>query len=185
MKKIIILTLLSAFFIAGLAVAQPGHGNCKGEKPGNMHDGMPMILKMADKLELTDKQTEQIEAMSVDFKLQQIEIKAEIKKEQVLMKALMRNDNVSEREVFDKIDKIAALKADSKKLKFSHKNAVQSVLTVEQLNKLKELRKNSRFAGRRGGDCDRNEFGSHNRNFQGKPCDGDRPRDGSRGFRNN
>ena len=105
MKKIIILTLLSAFFIAGLAVAQPGHGNKPGMKPGNMHDGMPMLLKMADKLELTDKQTEQIEAMSVDFKIKQIEIKSEIKKEQVLMKSLMRNDNASEREVLTKLIK--------------------------------------------------------------------------------
>lgn len=183
MKKTIVLTLMSALFIAGLAVAQPGKGD-RNFKHGNRHDGMPMLLKMADQLELTDQQTEQIETMSVDFKLQQIELKAEMKKERVLMRTLMRNDDASEKEVFAKIDKIAILKAENKKLRVSHRNAVQSVLTEEQAAKLKELRKN-RFAGRRGGDGDYGPGFGQGKNFHGKPGDGDRPRDGSRGFRKN
>ncbi len=181
MKKIIILTLLSSLLVAGFAIAQPGKGGCDGKRGDRhgKHNGTPMLLQMADQLELTEKQTEQIEAMAVDFKLEQIELRAEIKKEHVLMRSLKRNDDASEKEIFAKIDKISALKAESQKLKVSHKNAVQSVLTDEQTDKLKELRKNRRFEGRRGGDCDQDGFGK-DRGRRGGDGDGEH-----RGFNKN
>ncbi len=169
MKKVIILTLLSALFIAGIAYALPGRGD-RGHKLGQKSNGLMMILKMKDKLELNDKQTEQLENMAVDFRIQQIDLRAEIQKEKVLMRYLMRNDDAAEKEVFDKIDKIAGLKADSKKLRFSQRKAVQNILTDEQSEKLQELRKKHRFMGKSDGDCEHPpEFGPQGRNFKGNP----------------
>ena len=155
MKKLIVLTFVASLFLAGYAVAQPGFNRHNGNKP----NGPMMILKMAHKLELTDAQTEQLKTMATEFKIEQIDLRSKIEKEEVLMKALMGKDNVSESEVFAKIDKISALKAESKKMGFKHKNAIEKVLTTEQKDKLKELRQNRRFNGPRDGfgrhgDCD-------------------------------
>ncbi len=167
MKKTITISLMLVLLIAGLVIAQPGggRGGCDAKHGGNRHDGMPMLLKMADKLALTDAQTEQIEAMSIDFRLEKIDLQAEIKKEQVMMNSLMRDDDASEKAVFAKIDKLAQLKAEKKKMHYSHKTAVQSILTDEQTAKLKELRKNRGPKGQRGGDCDQS-------NFEGRRGDG-------------
>ena len=155
MKKLVLLTIISSLLLAGIAFAQPGFGKHKGMKP----NGPMMILKMADKLELTDAQTEQLKTMATEFKIEQIDLRSKIEKEEVLMHSLMGNDDVSENEVFAKIDKISALKAESKKMQFKHKSAVDKVLTSDQKAKLKEMHKNRRFNGPRDGfgrrgDCD-------------------------------
>ena len=102
------------------------------------------------------------------------------------MKSLMRDENASEREVFSKIDKITALKADSKKMQFSHKKAVQEVLTDKQTEMLKEFRKNHKRAGMRGHQqCDQSACDGHGKNFKGGHGDGHGKPDGKGNFHKN
>ena len=187
MKKGLTIGLALALLIPALVMAQQdcqqrgprggGHGfdaachDFKGHPggPGHRGEGMGIrhLLAVGDKINLTDKQQAKLEEMMVDFKLQSIDLKAETEKAQVALHALKRDDAV-EADVMRAIDDVARLRAEMKKMQYRHHQQVKAVLTEDQVDQLKELRK-ERFKecgkhgekpghGQSGKEC-----GKHNR----------------------
>ena len=157
MKKLLTLTLVLTLAAATIVTAQPGRrggGNCDGPGFGHqgkhhgmgMRDGAPglkMVLAHGDEIGLTEQQRDQLEKMSVEFQTQRVDQKAELEKAQIKLKALMR-DEADEGQVMAGIDNVSKLKADMQKVRYKHHQQVKSVLTEDQVDKLKDLRKDFR-----------------------------------------
>lgn len=158
MKKFLAISVVVLLAMFASVIAQPGHpgmGNfgpgfkqCEGQgehfakKPKHhKKPGIEMILKAGDEIGLTDKQRNELEMMMVDFAMEKVDRKADVKKAKIRLAAIMRNENTPESEVLGAIDEVAGLKAELKKMKYLHRRAVKSVLKEEQIEKLKELRK--------------------------------------------
>ncbi len=185
MKKGII-TLLALALMAPVAMAQMGqpgsgggfgypmgdgwgagqrgpgyHGrmNCDGPRQGRRGDGIGRLLLVADEIGLTEDQQEQLEQLRVDFQLAQIDRRSELRKAQVQMRTLMRDDEASQPAVNRAIDEIAGLRAGLHKAQYAHRQQMQNLLTDEQVAKLKALR-TERFQDRwdgRGGKMGRGQ----------------------------
>jgi Spy/CpxP family protein refolding chaperone len=160
MKRITLLVVL-LLFAATSILAQHGmgqksksccmdsmkHSGMMGKmKSGRMQKGggIEMLLKLGDEINLTETQRGKLEEMMIDFKLEMVDQKALIEKEQIKLKSLMKNDKSSESDVNDSIDKAAGLRADMQKKRFSHRKSIQNILTDEQKDKLKTLHKDKK-----------------------------------------
>ena len=173
MKKLLTLTLILTLAAATIVVAQPAPrpaGNCdgsgfapQGRHPGMGHGkrmrddapGIRRILAMGDEINLTDQQREQLENMMDEFKLQHVDRKAELQKAQIKLKALMR-DEADEGQVNAAIDQVSKLKAQMQKTRYANHQKAKSVLTQDQVDKLKQLRKDFKCGkGPRSGNQER------------------------------
>jgi protein CpxP len=102
--------------------------------------GPECMLEMAKELGLTEQQITQIKKLRHDFQLQQIDRRAELDKAELAMRELRGNDKSAESEVLAQIDKLGQLRTQQEKAMYSHRRAIQSVLTEEQRTKLQTLR---------------------------------------------
>ena len=158
MRKLMSLTLAALLVMSSVALAQPGwggRGHCDSpgwhhpERPRlgqgmGMRDGMPgvqMILAAADDIKLTDEQKARLEMMLVDFQLAKVDQRAKVKKAGIRLRALKRDKSANENEVMAAIDEVARMKADLHKMRYRHQKEIHNLLTDEQIDKLKELRK--------------------------------------------
>ena len=158
MRKLTTITLAALLVMSAVSWAQhgpQGPGRCdfqRGhhpDRPGRgmgmgMHadtPGIGMILAVADEINLTDEQKEKLERMMVDFKLAKVDQRAKVEKAKIRLKVLKRDENANENEVMATIDEVARMKADLHKMCYRHHREVRSLLTDEQIDKLKELRK--------------------------------------------
>ncbi|MEW6411774.1 MAG: hypothetical protein AB1483_04780 [Candidatus Zixiibacteriota bacterium] len=156
MKKLLVLTLILAL-AAPVAMAQPGQGGGDCDGPGfgpqgmhrgmgkhmGQHDGMPglrAILAHADELKLTDEQQDKLEKMMTTFQTERVDKKAALEKAEINLRALMRDD-ADQGQIFAAIDQVAKLKADMKKMHYTHFQQAKGVLTAEQVDQLKQFRK--------------------------------------------
>jgi Spy/CpxP family protein refolding chaperone len=163
-------TLAALLVTSSVALAQSGwggRGHCDSpgwhhpEKPRlgqgmGMRDGRPgvqMILAAADDIKLTDEQKARLEKMLVDFQLAKVDQRARVKKAGIRLRALKRDKSANENEVLSAIDEVARMKADLHKMRYRHQREIHNLLTDEQIDKLKELRKvrMKKFKGRHGG----------------------------------
>ncbi len=162
MRKALTITLALVLVMPALIAAQPGpHGSRQapgmcgpGHPPMGMHGAGPeqcgdglrigMLLKLGDEINLTDAQRESLEKMQVEFRMQQIDLKAEVEKAAVRLRVLMRDDRAAETEVMRAIDEVARLKADKHKMQYTHRKQIRGLLTDQQIDKLKDLRKERR-----------------------------------------
>lgn len=162
MKKLILLTTAFVMGLVLVVSAQPGPGGsmCKHDGPGMNCDkvcggpgmmsgrggrmgdgpGLERILEMADKLELTDAQREKLKQMHETFQLEQIDRQASLKKAEVKLGGLMRDDKSSATAVNKAIDDVSTLKADMAKMRFRHRTEMRTVLTDKQQQMLKDMR---------------------------------------------
>ncbi len=156
MKQLALLVALIGL-VAGSAFARPDQGcsmRCEHRGPGmDMDDdgpgmgmghaipGMGMLMEIADKLELTEQQKDQIETARLDFRTQLVDRRAAVEKASIRLRHLCRDDNGSEKDVNAAIDDLARLRADMRKMQFAHRKQMMSILTDKQREKLKELRK--------------------------------------------
>jgi Spy/CpxP family protein refolding chaperone len=135
-----------AEFFGHQGMGQMGmHGGGDG---GGHGAGIGRLLAMGDELGLTDDQRDKIESLMTDHKLTQIDRRAAMQKAKVQLHVLMRDDDASESAVLKQIDKLSDLRADMQKSKYTHRKSIHSVLTAEQLDKVKKLKKSH---GKRGG----------------------------------
>jgi len=155
MRKLLATGLVLVLVMPALVAAQPGpHGSgmgcpwhqsmCKkGAGPGHHGDGLGvgMLLKMGDEINLTDKQRENLEKMQVEFQMQRIDHKAEVEKAELRLRTLMHDEDAAEGEVLRGIDEVTRLKAEMQKKRYMHRKQIRQLLTDEQFDKLKELRK--------------------------------------------
>jgi Spy/CpxP family protein refolding chaperone len=157
MKRILTLTTAALLLLGTAAIAQPGDGPHAG-RPGRMamkhrmgmerrmhqgmmhRDGAGHLLMMAEELKLTDQQIDKLETMMSDFRSQQIDRQAAVKKARLRLSDLQRKDNSAETDVLRAIDEHARLRADIAKARYQHMRTMHNVLTTEQQAELKEMR---------------------------------------------
>lgn len=129
-----------------------GPGNCDGHGPrggrggqfgprGGDHLGVQRLLRNADDIGLTETQIAKLEEMTLRFQTEKIDLKADMDKAELELRALMRDENARETEVFAAIDLVTGFRGDLQKMRYQHHKEVQSVLTAEQIEKIKSVRK--------------------------------------------
>jgi len=132
---------------------QQGMGECGGPGmeaecgPGMMRGGgmgLPRLMEMADKLELTQAQRDKIKGMMEAFQLERVDKQAALKKAEIKLKGLMHDDKAAEADVIKGIDQIAGLKADMAKMRYHHLSEMRSILTDKQREMLKSMKMESR-----------------------------------------
>jgi len=168
---------MAVMLAAGAAFAQPGdcpmggRGDGMGRGGGHGmrghgggHGGGGMLLMMADELALTDPQKAEIGQMTEKFGLERIDNEAALDKAELKLRTLKMND-ASDNDILKAMDEVGRLRTEMQKMRFKHRQAMHGVLTAEQQEKLKEMRKDrmeKRF------DCD----------GHGRMRDGDGPHGG-------
>ncbi len=111
-----------------------GHMGRSQKKMGHMQ----MLLNRAEELELTEDQIEKMKEMKFDFEMEKIDHQARLKKAELILRKMRRDDDASQQQVFDAIDEVFRLKADGQKSKYAMKQEMKSVLTKKQLEKLQK-----------------------------------------------
>lgn len=171
MKKFTIITLVAVLAISAAVLAGPGmgrRGDCNvagshhfgqrgcgmGNGSGTHQPGPGMLLRFSDELDLTEEQVERLETLQTQFSKDMIDRRAEAKKARIELRSLMRGD-ASESEVEAAIDNVTRLRGENMKTRFRHRQEIESILTEEQLDELKEMRRE----GPRGGDCPKGRRG--------------------------
>ena len=147
MKKMILMTISVAFglmLFGSVATAQPGHGD---QGMGQKSDRMGHLLKMADELELTESQIEQLQKLRTEFQLQMVDARAELQKARIQLRSLKQDSDVSKSTIFSAIDDLSEMQAEMKKVQYAHRLEMKSVLTPEQQEQAKTLKSEH---GRRG-----------------------------------
>ncbi len=140
-RSIIILfsLLMVIVLIPGAMAEKPGGGYGKRGKYGKHEkkiNSAARILKQGDALHLSDQQRRDLGAMSLDFKMKKIRLKADIEIAKLEMGSLLHTENPSEDKIFAKVEEIGKMKTDLKKEKIRVKLAVRKVLTKEQGSQL-------------------------------------------------
>ena len=154
MKRCIVtaLAILLAVPIAGLAQSGPwGHrGSGMHGRQHKSGEGIVRLLRMGDRIDLTDKQRDDLKKMQTDFQLERIDHKAETEKAKVRLHSMMR-DEAPEAEVSSAIDRVYDLKAEMQKMQYMHRMKIKELLSDEQRTKLKELRQSQGARGKEMG----------------------------------
>ncbi|MFH1374047.1 MAG: Spy/CpxP family protein refolding chaperone [bacterium] len=153
MKKTLILTLVLAM-VASTAWSQRGRtgkgrpdapmpaGQQQGwfdQGPGMAgHEGMGGLLMLADELGLNDTQREKIKALTLENRMEMVDLQAAVKKSGLKVKALMQGD-APETEVIRAIERASQAKMEVAKAKYLHHQAMKDILTEEQQDKMMKL----------------------------------------------
>lgn len=174
MKKILAITVTGLLILTVAAGAQPGNGGMCNFDKGSMgkmhqgggrqsgHPGIGGFMRFAEELQLTDDQIQTLETMRTEFQLGQVDAKAELKKAEILLRKLMKDDDASQSNVLAAIDEVSKMKAEIQKKRYLHMTEAKELLTGDQLEKAKELRRECR-QDRFGRNSDGDSQGSHKR----------------------
>ena len=162
MKKHVVLVVVIMLAFACIAVAQGGPGSGMGHGsqmgmpcpmegggpgmghgmgPGMGHGGMGMGMwwknsELVKKLGLSEAQVQQIEKTFQDHRLQLIDLRATLEKQEVTMQPLVDAERPDEAKVTAQIDKVAQARADLEKSNAKMLLAIRRILTVEQWKQL-------------------------------------------------
>ncbi len=152
MKKKIALVMILAMLGGTAVMAQHfGQGSPDGRRGHDMKCGQGgagfedrgfhfgIIMQLADKLELTDQQKDQIKNLMEKNGLERIEKKAELEKAELKMRNLKINDG-DDSEILSAIDQVGKMKTEMQKMRFRHRSQIKSVLTDAQIDKLDSLK---------------------------------------------
>ncbi|MGO8717764.1 MAG: Spy/CpxP family protein refolding chaperone [Acidobacteriaceae bacterium] len=120
----------------------PGMGHGMG--PGMGHGGMGMGMggkwwknsELVKKLGLSDSQVQQIEKAFQDHRMQLIDLRAALEKQEVAMQPLVDAERPDEAKVTAQIDKVAQARAELEKSNAKMLLAIRRILTVEQWKQL-------------------------------------------------
>ncbi len=159
MKKHAALVVVILLAFACIAVAQGGPGSGMGHGPqmgmscpmegggpgmghGMGHGGMGMGGKwwknseLVKKLGLSEAQVQQIEKTFQDHRMQLIDLRAALEKQELTMQPLVDAERPDEAKVTAQIDKVAQARADLEKSNAKMLLAIRRILTVEQWKQL-------------------------------------------------
>jgi Spy/CpxP family protein refolding chaperone len=149
LKKTFALSLvLTVTLFWGLAHA--GHRHFGG--PGGEHWGM-MPPECAKEIGLEEAQIDKIKSIHLNSQKEIIKLRAEVGIAQLELKEMMTSDNPDKSRINKKIDEISALRAKIRKIEAGSRIDVQSVLTSEQEQLLKEWRMKRAKEKSRGYRC--------------------------------
>jgi Spy/CpxP family protein refolding chaperone len=120
----------------------PGMGHGMG--PGMGHGGMGMGMggkwwknsELVKKLGLSESQVQQIEKTFQDHRMQLIDLRAALEKQELTMQPLVDAERPDEAKVTAQIDKVAQARADLEKSNAKMLLAIRRILTVEQWKQL-------------------------------------------------
>lgn len=119
----------------GLAHAGPRHFG----GPGGEHWGV-MSPECAKEIGLEEAQVDRIKSIRLSSQKEIIKLRAEVRIAQLELKEMMTSDNPDKSRINKKIDETSALRAKIRKIQAGSRIDVQSVLTSEQRQLLKEWR---------------------------------------------
>ncbi len=107
------------------------------------HDNhkMKKYLWMIKKLDLSEEQKSKLHELKYDWKLRKTDLKAAVKKQKIRLHQTKKSDNVTKKQLNERIDALYNAKAEYKKAKYSLKLDVRNLLNGEQLKKLKSMKK--------------------------------------------
>ena len=141
-----------------------GAGMMRMREPGmGMGMGLPggkfwTNTDLAQKIGLTTAQTQQMEKIFQDSRLQLIDKVAAVQKAEVQLEPMLQADRPDENAVLAQIDKIAQARADLEKTNARMMLGIRQVMSADQWSKLKSLspgemrpRRERREFGRQGG----------------------------------
>jgi len=120
-KSALILLLITVFAVS--AIGQPMQG-----PPG--HGKAP--LQMMEKLNLTEKQEEQLQDLRFDMEAKMIGLKADLQTERLKLRKMKQADEVNKKKLYAQIEKVGAVKIKMEKTRTDHQLAMRKVLTDEQ-----------------------------------------------------
>ena len=146
--KIEKLLLLAALFLPLTMFAQgppPGSPGPRGMEPHPGRDGHGMMGKwwknsaLAQKLQLSDQQTQQLDKVFFDHRMKLIDFQADLEKQDLKLQSLLDEDSPNESQVGTQVDQELAAKSKLER-EFTMMNLdLRKVLTVDQWRQLKEM----------------------------------------------
>ena len=137
-----------------MRMREPGMGMGMGLPGGKFWTN----TDLAQKIGLTTAQTQQMEKIFQDSRLQLIDKVAAVQKAEVQLEPMLQADRPDENAVLAQIDKIAQARADLEKTNARMMLGIRQVMSADQWSKLKSLspgemrpRRERREFGRQGG----------------------------------
>ena len=130
----VIITLL----LSSLSFAQPPAKPFAPKKPG-MHK-MHNMKTMLEKLNLTDTQKTQFQKMNLTFKKHMIDLKANLQKSALDLKALQNSDNINRSDVISAVKEINSNKNAIALATANHRMDMYDLLTPAQRKIWKEFK---------------------------------------------
>jgi Spy/CpxP family protein refolding chaperone len=186
MKRTLLLVAVLTLTMTALAQdPPPGPGPMPGTMPRHMgHDGMaPMPpvrgfggswwknSELAQKLNLTDQQKQQLEKTFLDYRLRLVDLRADVEREELKLQPLMDAETLNEAQISSQLDTLLAARMKLEKTNAMMNVSMRKVLTAGQWKQLRSMRED-RFrrsrAARRPGDRGRMRPG-------GTPASADQP----------
>lgn len=156
--------LLIAMMAGTLAIAQdrmtppPGHGDHMTMRMGGGHEmGMGMggwwkNSELATQLKLTDQQKQQLEKTFTDYRLQLIDQRAAVEREETKLQPLMDADQIDKAKVSTQVDTLIAARSKLEKTSAMMHVAMREILTPEQWKQLQSMHMRHRGMGEGRGD---------------------------------
>lgn len=92
--------------------------------------------ELVQKIGVTDDQVQKIEKIFQDHRLQLIDLRADLEKQEAILDPLIEADQPDEAQVIGQIDKVAQARANLEKSNAQMLLAIRRVLTVDQWKKL-------------------------------------------------
>ncbi len=147
MKRNIIIggILLIGLIFVTTTLASPGKGRPNHSKRPNQGQ---FIEHFGAEIGLTEAQQDELKSASFEREKNIVSLKADVKIAEIELRELMDEDNPNEAAVFQKIDEIGNLKSEIKKNVISGKLLLKTVLSVEQEDMLKEIRREKKMERR-------------------------------------
>jgi Spy/CpxP family protein refolding chaperone len=132
----------------GARMRVPGHeapqaGGFERRAPGPMRPDLGAWWKNSEivqELGLNQQQISQIESTFLDHRLELIDLKAAVEREEVRLQPLMEADQVDEAKVSAQVDRVLGARTSLEKANVMMMISIRKVLTVEQWKKLESIK---------------------------------------------
>lgn len=127
-----------------------GRERMPGRPGGMIFHGPPMgkwwnDSELVKELGVSDAQVQQIEQIFQNHRLQLIDLRADVEKQEAILDPLVEADRPDESKVIGQIDKVAAARANLEKSNARMLLAIRRVLTVDQWKKLEAQSRDHEF----------------------------------------
>lgn len=96
--------------------------------------------ELAQKVGLSDQQTQQLDKISYESQMKMIDLRATLEKERLTLGQMLQADHPNEDAVLGQVDKVSQARAAIERARVQRMLAIRNVLTVEQWKKLKAAR---------------------------------------------
>jgi periplasmic protein CpxP/Spy len=182
MKKTLL--LMAVLTLTTLAIAQdPGPMPMPGPMPGGPGHIAPMPpvrgfggswwknSELAEKLKLTDQQKQQLEKTFLDYRLQLVDLRANVEREELKLQPLMDADQLNESQISSQLDTLLAARGKLEKTNAMMNVTMRKVLTADQWKQLRSMREDHFRRPRE----DRERRGEMEQRRGRRPAAGDQP----------